>query len=354
MPSQAPARSSGSNEWSFARVLAVGLALVAILLLVWLLVAVKGVIQLAMLAVLFAILLDSGVRGLRALLPFPRWAALLLIWLLFVAIIVGGALFLTPRVAADMQQLAERIPLALMQLENAIRNTAWGREVVEQISKLEQSSSLRSAAQQFLGLFSSLVGVITATLVVMVLGVFIASEPHTYIENSLRLIPPASRARAGEIAAALGRALRWWLLGRFASMAIVFALTWIGLAVLGVPLPFLLALIAGLFSFVPTFGPVASAVPAVLVGLSMGPYQALWVALLYLGIQTVESYGITPLIQRRTVLMPPAFLVIFQLMMAVLAGVLGVLLATPLLVVIMVLVAAIYLEDELGEAPELP
>ena len=104
----------------------------------------------------------------------------------------------------------------------------------------------------------------------------------------------------------------------------------------------LLALIAGLFSFVPTFGPVASAVPAVLVGLSAGPQQALWVALLYLGVQMFESYGITPLIQRRVVRIPPALLVLFQLMMAVLAGVLGVLLATPILVMLMVLVGMLY------------
>jgi predicted PurR-regulated permease PerM len=152
----------------------------------------------------------------------------------------------------------------------------------------------------------------------------------------------------------MGRALRWWLLGRFASMGIVFVLTWIGLALLGVPLPFLLALIAGLFSFVPTFGPVASAVPAVLVGLSAGLQQALWVALLYLAVQMVESYGITPLIQRRTVRIPPALLVVFQLIMAVLAGVLGVLLATPILVVLMVLVGMLYVEDRLGEETDLP
>jgi len=335
-------------------VLALGLTFSGVLLLVWLLVAVKSVILLSLLAVLFALLLDSGVRGLRTLYPFPRWAALLALWLALAIILVGGSLLLAPRVSADLDQLAERIPAATSQIENSVRNTEWGREAVDQLSRLKESSALREAGQRFLGLFSSLVGVITAVLVVLVLGIFIASEPRTYLDNGLRVIPPASRARAGEVSTTMGRALRWWLLGRFASMVIVFVLTWIGLSLLGVPLPFLLALIAGLFSFVPTFGPVASAVPAVLVGLSAGLHQALWVALLYLAVQMVESYGITPLIQRRTVRIPPAVLVIFQLMMAVLAGVLGVLLATPILVVLMVLIGMLYVEDRLGEESELP
>jgi predicted PurR-regulated permease PerM len=90
------------------------------------------------------------------------------------------------------------------------------------------------------------------------------------------------------------------------------------------------------------------------VGLSAGLEQALWVGLLYLGIQMVESYGITPFIERRAVRVPPALLVVFQLVMGVFAGVLGVLLATPILVVLMVLVGMLYVEDRLGEQANLP
>jgi len=346
--------NSDAQSWSFSRAFGLGAALGMLALLVWLLIVVKSVVLLAMLAGLLAVLFDGGVRFMRQFLPIPRWSALLTLALTLVAVVFAATLLLSPRVAADINALSERIPQALLQLEETVRGIPWGRESVAQLLELQGSANVEQAFGRFLGFFSSVLGVVTGTLVVLVLGIFIASEPKVYVQGVIRLLPPASRARGGEIASAVGRGLRWWLIGRFASIGLVFVFTWIGLLLLDVPLAFLLALIAGLLSFVPTFGPLVGAIPAVLVGLSAGPQQALWVALLYLGIQVVESYGVTPLIQRRTVRLPPALLVLFQLVMAVLAGVLGVLLATPILVVLMVLVGTLYQEDRLGETTDLP
>lgn len=345
---------SEQNTWTFSRILALAVTLGGLILLVSLLIAVHDVLLLAMLAVLFAVMLDSGVGILRMHLPIPRWSALLLLWLVLAAVAVGGSLLLAPQVMTDMEALRERIPQAFAQLDNTFKRIDWGHQILDQLSALQESGTLQQTAQRFLGFFSSLLGTVIGTLVVIVLGLFMAGEPQVYARGTLRLLPPGSRPRAADVCEAVGRALRWWLLGRLASMLVVFGLTWIGLLILGLPLAFLLALIAGLLSFVPTFGPIVSAVPAILVGLSAGPQQALWVALLYLGIQLVESYGVTPFIERRAVRLPPAVLVIFQLTMGVLAGALGVLLATPVLVVLMVLTSMLYLEDRLGEPVELP
>jgi len=345
---------SARTSWTFARIVSLAAMLGALVLIVWLALAVHDVLLLAMLGVLFAVMVDAGVRTLCARIPMPRWSALLLLWLALAAAVSGGSLLLAPQVVADMQAMGERIPEALTQIDKAAESTYWGRRAVDELSGLRESGALQQTAQRFLGFFSSVLGVVTSILLVIALGMFMASEPQVYVNGGLRLLPPGWRSRAGDIAEATGRALRWWLLGRFASMAVVFVLTWIGLLLLGLPLAFLLALIAGLLSFVPTFGPVASAVPAILIGLSSGPQQALWVALLYLAVQLVESYGVTPLIQRRAVRLPPAVLLIFQLAMGVLAGVLGILLATPILVVLTVLANMLYLEDTLGEGVDLP
>lgn len=339
---------------SFARILLLAVTLGGLILAISLLIAAKDVVLLAMLAVLFAVMLDGGVRFLRTYLPIARWGALLLLWLALMALVASGSLLLAPQVMTDMEALRERIPQALAQLDNTLQRIDWGHEAVDQLSALQESGTLHQTARRFLGFFSSVLGAVTGTLVMIVLGLFIASEPRVYEQGALRLLLPRWRARAADVFEAIGRALRWWLLGRFVSMAVVFVLTWIGLLLLGLPLAFLLALIAGLLSFVPTFGPLLSAVPAILVGLSTGPEQALWVAFLYLGIQLVESYGVTPFIERRAVRLPPAVLLLFQLVMGVLAGALGVLLATPVLVVLMVLTSMLYLEDRLGEAVELP
>lgn len=132
-------------------------------------------------------------------------------------------------------------------------------------------------------------------------------------------------------------------------MAVIGILTAVGLALLDIPLAVVLALIAALLSFIPNIGPVLSAAPAVLLGLVESPQKALAVAGLYLGIQFVESYILAPIVDRKTIYLPPALTVVTQLTMALVAGLLGVALATPLLAMVVVLVRTLYVEDVLGD-----
>ena len=141
--------------------------------------------------------------------------------------------------------------------------------------------------------------------------------------------------------------LRWWLLGKMVAMVLVGTLTTIGLWLLGIPLPVALGVIAAMLTFIPNFGPVLSAIPALLLAFVASPMSAVYVGLLYLVIQTVESYLITPLIQQRTVSLPPALTVLAQVGMGVLFGVPGIVLAAPMAAMAMVLVTKLYIEDRL-------
>jgi predicted PurR-regulated permease PerM len=132
-------------------------------------------------------------------------------------------------------------------------------------------------------------------------------------------------------------------------MAVVGFLTAVGLWVAGIPLAFVLGLIAALLSFVPYIGPIASVVPAALVALAESPTKVLYVFIIYGVVQLLESYLITPLIQERAVSIPPAVLISAQVIMGILAGAIGVLMATPLAVVLIVLVQMLYLADVLGD-----
>jgi predicted PurR-regulated permease PerM len=118
---------------------------------------------------------------------------------------------------------------------------------------------------------------------------------------------------------------------------------------LGVPLALTLGLLAGLLSFIPNFGPILSAFPAILLAFIESPMLALYTAALYILVQLIESNIVTPLIEKETVELPPALTIMFQLALAVLVGGLGLVLATPLLAVIMVLVQLVYIEDVLGD-----
>ena len=113
-----------------------------------------------------------------------------------------------------------------------------------------------------------------------------------------------------------------------------------------------LGLIAGLLNFVPNLGPIIASIPAILVGLLESPTQAIYVALLYLALQAVDGYIFTPLVQQQTVNVPPAMTIAAQLLMGVLFGAWGLLLATPLLAASIVLINEIYIrEDNAGVEP---
>jgi len=114
------------------------------------------------------------------------------------------------------------------------------------------------------------------------------------------------------------------------AMSVVGVLTWLGLWLVGVPLAPILGLIAALLAFIPNIGPIIAAVPAVLLALSDGPTMALQVVGVYVAVQALESYAITPLIQQERVSLPPALIISTQLLMGVLFGVLGLALATPM------------------------
>jgi len=168
----------------------------------------------------------------------------------------------------------------------------------------------------------------------------------------VHLLPPSRRPRTRTVFAALGSALRHWLLGRIASMLVVGLLTGIGLMIFGIPLALALGLIAALLSFVPYIGPILALVPALAVAAGEGTQAVVIVLMIYGAVQIVESYLVTPLIQQRAISMPPALLIAAQVVMGALAGFVGVAVATPLVVVVIVLVQMLYVEDVLGDEVE--
>jgi len=157
-----------------------------------------------------------------------------------------------------------------------------------------------------------------------------------------------------EVLDELGFTLWWWLMGQLATMASVGILIGVGLTLLGVKLSGTLGLIAAILSFIPSLGPFISVIPALMLGLAISPTMAIWVALLYLGVQTLEANVITPLIQRRAISLPPAFVLGSELLMGLLLGGAGLAFATPLAAVILVLVNMLYIQDHLHDRGYLP
>jgi predicted PurR-regulated permease PerM len=217
----------------------------------------------------------------------------------------------------------------------------------------QQTGALESGQQNLLGralgMLGATFGVVAHAAIVIFFGLFLAAQPQLYLRGALHLVPKAQRPRAREILQEIGTVLRRWLVAQAFLSLVVGTITGIGLVLIGAPFALPLALLAGLMEFVPYIGPFISAVPAVLIGFAEGPQMALWIGLLYLAMQIVESYLLAPLVQQRAVELAPALVLFSQVLMGVIAGPLGVAVATPLAAVLLVAVKMLYVVDGLGD-----
>ena len=306
---------------------------------------------------LAAILLATGWRGLAegvaTYTPVPESSAVWGVIAIFFLLLLGGGWWLIPSLVDGLEELFKRLPDALKNIEDALAGYPGVDEAVQRVVKTTDPGSVASGVMNrlnnlfsaALGVFSTSLGGLVGILVIVALAIYLAASPATYLNGALALLPPSRRQHFGELAGRIAHGLRWWLVGRLASMAVVGLLTWIGLLLLGIESAAALAFIAGLLSFIPNIGPVLSAMPALMVGLADSPMTMLYVGLLYTGIQTVESYAITPMIEQKVITMPPALVIFAQLFLGVAFGFMGLLLATPLALITVTCVKQLYLED---------
>lgn len=277
------------------------------------------------------------------------WSLGILCVLLLFAVGVAGWL-MAPSIAEQFDELTTKVPQSIEKIKGQIRDYSWAQPILNEVEPEKVLGSGRRVWSRATGAISGFLGGIASAVIVLFLGLYGAAEPETYKRGLIFLFPKSRRNRVGEVFDEIGDTLRWWLIGKFISMAVVGVLTALGLWLLDVPLAFVLALIASVLTFIPNIGPLLSAVPAVLLGLTEGPEQALYIALLYIGIQSIESYLITPLIQRKTVNLPPGLTLSTQVILGVIFGGLGVALATPLTAAALVGTKRFYVEDTLGDS----
>ena len=331
----------------FARRLALVLAVALGLMLLWF---GAQVFLLVVAGILFAVLLRNMADALSRLLPLSKRWALAVVTLALLALIAGGVAVAAPRLAEQVDELREALPLAIERVRSRIEVSEWGTAAIDAAENPNRYlPDARALVAQAAGIFSTTLGALAAFLMVLFVGACLAVEPDTYTRGVLTLVPVPRRERAREILADLRTTLGAWLLAKTASMAVVGLLTGVGLWLLGVPLAFTLGLLAALLAFIPNIGPVIAAVPAVLLATLESPRTAIYVIVLYLGVQAVESYVITPLIERKAVKLPPALTVVTQLLLGLSTGISGVILAAPLTAAAMVLVRKLYVEDALGD-----
>jgi len=215
------------------------------------------------------------------------------------------------------------------------------------------SSGLATVAQHALGVIGSTVELIIYLLLVVFLAVYIAVEPELYFAGLLHLIPHPARPRAREVLTGMASVMRRWLLTQVIAMVTIGVIWGVALAILHVRAALALAVIAALLEFVPTIGPTIAAVPAIAVGILDSPQKGLEVIALYLLVQGLESNILIPVLMKGQIDLPPGLTIVWQALMALAFGFLGLLVAVPLLAAIVVAVKMLYVRDVVGDTVDL-
>jgi predicted PurR-regulated permease PerM len=322
------------------------LLVVGVLVLVAALWRMREVLLLAFAAALLGTLLRTVADFLAWHARLPGGAAYGLAILLLLVLLGAAAWIFGAQASAQVNALAERLPQALAAVQGWLDKQPWARAAMQSIAPGSGTKQIAAHLSVV-----ALTGFDMAAALVLVLfgGVYFGAQPTLYRHGVVLLFPPALHQRAGEAFALAGYAMRRWLLGQLVDMALIGAMTGAGLWAIGAPSPFALGLLSGLAAFVPYVGAIAAGALAVLVSATQSLQLGLETLVLYLAVEQIEGHLIMPFVQRWTIALPPALGVFAVVAMGYLLGPLGLLLATPLTVVLFVLVKKLYLQDTLGE-----
>jgi len=322
-----------------ARVFAMGILFLFLWRFFWM---VHSALFIVILAILIAIVIHAPAKRMERM-GVPFRFALPLMTMLFVGSLAGLLVAMVPHLMQQVRLLATELPAALEQVQT------WFRSQAGEGPGSEFSQNITRQATEFIGRFVPLAFNLVTTLLgsfaIIVLATFFAAQPELYKELLLRVVPSESRGRWERVYTEAGRNLRAWTVGKAVTMLFIGVVTYVGLTLFKIPGALALAAFAALMEFIPNFGPTIAAMPAVVAAFAISPGTALYVALFYFLLQQVQNAITVPLVERRAVNIPPAMLLVWQLMLAVGFGLMALFVATPLLAILVVALRILYFES---------
>ncbi len=358
--------------WRSRDILRTAGLLAAIWILLQLLWFAHSVFFVIFLGVLFGLGLSAGVDQLERI-RLPRILGTLLIVLaLFSTLSLIGAM-IAPQLSQQGRELQQRLPQAIDEAEEWVTGRFGGllstvipdasiEEGQAPVPEPENDVQLRArlgeqitgATGYFFRFLQSTVALIAGSLLALFIAIYIAINPKMYKRGLMHLFPHRYRPRAEEVLAKTGLLLRRWLVTQLVAMVVVGALTTVALMIIDVPAALALGVIAGLLEFIPMFGPILAAVPAIGMAFLDSPQKALIVAAVYLGIQQFESQVLTPVLMKEGIDLPPVVTLLAGAIMALVFGFIGLLVAVPLVGAAMVPIKMLYVEGVVGDEVTLP
>lgn len=291
-------------------------------------------------AMVFAAMIDGGARLLGRVLPIARGWRVGIVLIATVAFLIWLGYF----AGSTISQEAAQFPAIIEQQLNSL--VAWARSQGFEIS-LERVQSYAGSISSGIGTVTralgGILGGLTTALLVMIIGIYIALEPKLYERGVAWMLPEERRDGFFQTVKRMGYTMRRLMAGRLVGMAFEALFTyamlaWLAPLVVGGPVPMaaLLAILTGILAFVPNLGAIISGILMILVGFSGGVDMGIYTIIVYFVVQNIDGYFVVPMIAKKTVDLAPALVLAMQLIMGILFGVIGLLLADPLLAMIKV------------------
>jgi len=325
---------------SFILVACTGVA--AILLLAW---SARIILLLLFAGLIGALLLSILTDSVERLLKLRRSIAFSIV-LASLALFLGLGIWMRgPAIAQQFSDLQVDLPSAMRQVLARMRAETWGQWL---LSRYSDAGQLASGAEYLLARIGGAVLTTASTIaglyVILAVSIYVAAEPGSYLRLFDYITPAEYRGRLTACLTGAAQLLRSWLLAKLIAMITIGAFIALGLWIMQVPLAGTLGLIAALLTFVPNLGPVLSVVPAALLAFAVSPAKGILTVLLFAAAHFLEGSIVMPLLERKIVSLPPALTLTAQLLLASIAGPVGIVLAAPLTAVGLGILQALHVE----------
>ncbi len=249
--------------------------------------------------------------------------------------------FMGTKIEQQVKQLSETLPGTVQHLKASLAKSDLGQKILDATGNDDDGQKMLNTARSF---FTTTFGVLGDIYIILFLGIFFTVNPSLYKDGVMMLVPPSRKELGSHILNRISSSLKGWLKGMMVSMVLVTVMITLGLTIIGIPAAMVLGLLTGLLEIVPTLGSTIAMVPGVLLGLTVSVNTAIFVAVVYIISQTITANIVNPLVQKKMTNLPPALILISQLIMAAVSGVMGIIMAVPLLAIVVILVDELYVK----------
>lgn len=260
------------------------------------------------------------------------------------ATLTGAFWFFGNSLSNEFTELAQRLPQAWEVFRARVAVTPVGAEFFRRAGEMVPSG--QTIVGVVTGLLTGLGTILSALAIVIIGGIYLAAQPRLYGKGVIMLTPQSARGKLTRTFLAVADSLNAWLIGQGIGMVFVGVASTIGLSLIGLPAAPAIGLVAGLCEFVPYLGTIVVVVPSVILAFGQSTTMGIWTIVVLITVQQVQGNLVMPLLQSRMVELPPALTIFSLVALGVLLGPVGVILATPLTVVAMVMVKSLYVNPD--------